>query len=147
MPRKSKSHKTDAVMRLITGGAGVTNPIIDEEFKEDVINPRLSLDERSEKNANIEKYRKNAVEIDVAAELVSELLPKAMRRFNCCECPLCFADAMAEALEQVPRIKIRLRQDKDIKKADVLKRRSRREVLPVIIRLVIGRRKLEKHSY
>jgi hypothetical protein len=134
-------------MRLITGGAGgVVNPLIDEGFKEEVINPRLSPEERAQKNAGIEKYRKSSVEIDIAAELVSELLPKAMKRFNCCSCPLCFADAMADALEAVPRIKVKLRGEKDIKKADALKRKSRREILLIVIRQVIHRRGRDAHD-
>ncbi|MCL2053610.1 MAG: hypothetical protein FWG90_04090 [Oscillospiraceae bacterium] len=142
---KTKTHKTEAVMRLIMGGAdSAVNPMIDEEFKEEVITPRLSPEERAEKNAEIEKFRKNSVDIDVAAELVSELLPKAMRRFNCCNCPLCFADAMADALDTVPKLKVRLRADNDIKKADALKKKSRRDILLIIIRLVIVRRGLPK---
>ncbi len=140
-----KSNKTDAIMRLIMGDAAL-NPILDDEFKEEVINPRQTVPERAKKNAEIEKYRKSSIEIDVAAELVSELLPKALDRFSCCQCAVCFADAMADALEIVPELKIKVRDDNDLKKADQLKKKNRHTILMLLVKIAIQRRSLPIHS-
>lgn len=140
-----RSNKTDAIMKLITGEAA-SNPILDDEFKDEVITPRQTLPERAKKNAEIERYRKNTIEIDVAAELVSELLPKTLDRFSCCKCAVCFADAMADALDIVPELKIKVRDDKDLKMADQLKKKSRHATLMKLVRIAIQRRSIPIHQ-
>lgn len=142
---KGKSNKTDAIMRLITGESAV-NPILDNDFKEDVIASRQSVPGRAKKNAEIEQFRKNSVVIDVAAELVSEFLPVALKRFNCCQCPICFAEAMADALDAVPERKIKVRDNTDLKKADQLKKKSKHEILTILVRIAIIRRGFPIHS-
>ncbi len=142
---KVKSNKTDAIMRLITGEAAL-NPILDNSFKEDVITGRQSVPERAKKNAEIEKYRKNSIEIDVAAEIVGEHLPRVLKRFNCCMCPSCFAEAMADSLEAVPEIKVRVRDDNDLKKADQFKKKSKHQILMILVRIAITRRGLPIHG-
>lgn len=125
------SHKTDAVMRLITGGSTATNPIIDNEFKQNVIN----------------SMAENEVpEVCISSELVSELLPVALKRFNCCSCDRCYAEAMADSLDAVPYVSCKIAGFNDRKKAADMKNKYRKSVLNEIVRVVIGRRTLPRHT-
>lgn len=130
----SKSNKTDAVMRLLTGKKTAANPILDSNFKEKKITVR-------KKSA-----REGGTQIDIAGELITELLPRVLDRFRCCRCPVCYADAMSEALEKSPVMTININSKDDLKRADDLKHKSRRDILRVLIRIAINRRNMEKHS-
>lgn len=132
--KSSKSNKTDAVMRLLTGKKTAANPILDSDFKVEKITSR----ERSDNSGG--------TEIDIAGELVTELLPRVMNRFNCCKCPVCYAEAMSDTLEKVPTMKIKINGKDDLKRAEALKIQSRREILAVLIRIAIKRRSLKKHE-
>lgn len=120
-------------MRLLTKNKTAANPILDSDFKEKKITVR-------KKSA-----REGGTEIDVAGELVTEYLPKVLDRFRCCRCPVCYAEALSEALENSPVITIKVNGKEDLKRADDLKHKSRRDVLRVLIRLAIKRRNFEKH--
>ena len=135
MPGKSsKSNKTDAVMRLLTGKKTASNPILDSDFKEKKITSR-------KKSA-----REGGTEIDIAGELITEFLPKVLERFRCCRCPVCYAEAMSDALDRAPTMVIKINGKDDLRQAEDLKRKSRREILTILIRIAIKRRKLEKHD-
>ncbi len=94
------THKTDAVMKLLTGKSTATNPIIDNEFKQSVIEMHTNTQKAAEK-AEPKPKQSEATEICVSSELITELLPIALKRFNCCTCDRCFAEAMADALDAV----------------------------------------------
>lgn len=131
--KAAKTNKTDAVMRLLTGKKTASNPILDSSFKVEKITSK------NPKNAN-------GAEIDITGELVSELLPRVLERFNCCQCALCYADAMSEALDKVPTLKIKINDKEDLKRADKMKKDSRRDVLMTLIRLAVIRRRFAKHE-
>lgn len=131
--RSAKSNKTDAVMRLLTGKKTAANPILDSEFKVE----KITL-----KRQNLSK----GTEIDITGELISELLPRVLTRFQCCKCGVCYAEAMTEALEVTPTLKVRIKGKDDIKRAEKMKQQSRREVLFALIRLALRRKKLPRHD-
>ena len=131
----AKSNKTDAVMRLLTGKKPASNPILDSDFKVEKITSRKA-----------DKKRVMGAEIDVAGELVTELLPKVLGRFHCCRCAVCYAEAMTEAMEKAPTMKVRINGKEDVKRADKMKQQSRKEVLLILIRLAIMRKKLPNHE-
>ena len=131
----ARSNKTDAVMRLLTGKKPASNPILDSDFKVDKITSRKP-----------DRKRAMGTEIDVARELVSELLPKVMARFRCCRCAVCYAEAMTEALEMAPTMRVRINGREDLKRADKMKQQSRKEILLILIRLALMRKKLPKHD-
>ncbi len=134
-PANAKSNKTEAVMRLLTGGKKTApNPILDSSFKVERITSK-----------SIRKGA-NGAEIDITGELVTELLPQVLERFNCCRCAVCYAEAMAEAIDAVPTLKIRINGKDDLRRADRMKMQSRREVLCTIIRLAIQRRRFPRHN-
>lgn len=131
--KSSKSNKTDAVMRLLTKKKTTANPILDSNFKEKKITVRKT------------SAREGGTEIDIAGELITELLPRVLDRFRCCRCPVCYADAMSEALEKSPVMTIKINSKDDLKRADDLKHKSRRDILRVLIRIAIKRRSMDKH--
>lgn len=133
--KSAKSNKTEAVMRLLTGGKKTApNPILDSSFKVERITSK-----------SIRKGA-NGAEIDITGELVTELLPQVLERFNCCRCAVCYAEAMAEAIDAVPTLKIRINGKDDLRRADRMKMQSRREVLCTLIRLAIQRRRFPRHN-
>lgn len=133
--KSAKSNKTEAVMRLLTGGKKTApNPILDSSFKVERITSK------SIRNGA------NGAEIDITGELVTELLPQVLERFNCCRCAVCYAEAMAEAIDAVPTLKIRINGKDDLRRADRMKMQSRREVLCTLIRLAIQRRRFPRHN-
>lgn len=134
-PKNAKSNKTEAVMRLLTGGKKTApNPILDSSFKVERITSK-----------SVRKGA-NGAEIDITGELVTELLPQVLERFNCCRCAVCYAEAMAEAIDAVPTLKIRINGKDDLRRADRMKMQSRREVLCTLIRLAIQRRRFPRHK-
>ena len=131
----AKSNKTEAVMRLLTGGKKTApNPILDSSFKVERITSK-----------SVRKGA-NGAEIDITGELVTELLPQVLERFNCCRCAVCYAEAMADAVDAVPTLKIRVNGKDDLRRADRMKMQSRREVLCTLIRLAIQRRRFPRHN-
>ncbi|MGN1135091.1 MAG: hypothetical protein ACI4SF_02620 [Oscillospiraceae bacterium] len=141
------SHKTDAVMKLITGKNTATNPIIDNEFKQSVIEMHSNSQKKTEKAVTeVHEQPSETTEICVSSELITELLPIALKRFNCCTCDRCFAEAMAEALEAVPFLSCKVKTPKDKKKADEMKKKYTRSVTNEMVRIAINRRALPKHK-
>jgi hypothetical protein len=155
------SHKTDAVMKLLTGGNLAVNPMLDNEFKQSVIEMRSSQAAKEEEILPAEpkeitmhsggeeaasRGHGSTPEICVSSELISEILPIALKRFGCCTCGKCFAEAMAEAIDMIPYISVKVKNSGDLKKADEMKRSSRREVMREIVRITIARRKMPKHN-
>lgn len=131
----AKSNKTEAVMRLLTGSKKTApNPILDSSFKVERITSK-----------SVRKGA-NGAEIDITGELVTELLPQVLERFNCCRCAVCYAEAMADAVDAVPTLKIRVNGKDDLRRADRMKMQSRREVLCTLIRLAIQRRRFPRHN-
>ncbi len=59
---------------------------------------------------------------------------------------MCYGEAMADAIEAVPTMKIRINGKDDLKRADRMKMQSRREVICSLIRLAIKRRKFPRHD-
>lgn len=142
------SHKTDAVMKLLTGKSTATNPIIDNEFKQSVIEMHTNTQKTAEK-AEPEQAKQDqheVTEICVSSELITELLPVALKRFNCCTCDRCFAEAMADALDAVPYLSCKVRTPQDKKKADEMKKKYTRSVTNEMVKLAIARRMLPKHN-
>ena len=87
-----------------------------------------------------------AVEIDVTGELITELMPQVLKRFNCCQCPICYADAVAEAGNRVPTIKVKINGKDDMKLVDKMKDQNRKDVMMTLVRLALERKPLPKHE-
>lgn len=129
-----RTNKTDAVMRMLTGRKSAANPILDNGFKQQKITSRST------------RAASEGTEIDITGELVAELLPRVLNRFRCCKCGACYAEAMMEALDTAPTLRVRIKTKEDVKRAEKMKTQSRKEVLSVLIRLALKRKKLPIHS-
>ena len=88
----------------------------------------------------------STVEIDVTGELITELMPQVLQRFNCCQCPICYADAVAEAGNRVPTIKVKINGKEDMKMVDKMKDQHRKDVMMTLVRLALERKPLPKHD-
>ena len=88
----------------------------------------------------------SVVEIDVTGELITELMPQVLQRFNCCQCPICYADAVAEAGNRVPTIKVKINSKEDMKLVDKMKDQHRKDVMMTLVRLALERKPLPKHE-
>jgi hypothetical protein len=131
-----KSSKTTSVMKLITG-KGTVNPVLDEDFKRKVI---VSREKQQNNNG------KNDIVINITAELVSKWMPEALKRFGCCCCELCLAEATVEALERVPSVEVKIRNEKDMKKAEEMKNEYLKTVMMALVQIAVGRKNLKKHE-
>ena len=90
-----KTNKTAPLLRLLTRSetGDITNPIMNEDFKQGVIYVRTM-------EPVIEKPE--AVEINIISELISEWLPQTIKRFNGCDCAVCRAEITVSALNEIP---------------------------------------------
>lgn len=140
----SKTNKTNAVLNLLNRSAAEKNPILDDKFKEQNIIAEQIEQEAKNQTAPRPAYTAG-VEINVISELISELMPAVLKRFNCCTCDLCKAEVSVEALTRLTSVKVTIRTENDMKAAEQLKTRHRRQVIDELIRIVLDRRKLPKH--
>ena len=140
----SKTNKTNAVLNLLNRSAVEKNPILDDKFKEQNIIAE-QIEQEAKKQPAARPAYTAGVEINVISELISELMPAVLKRFNCCTCDLCKAEMSVEALTRLTSVKVTIRTENDMKAAEELKSRHRRQVIDELIRIVLGRRKLPKH--
>ena len=169
-----KSNKTEAVMRLLTGKRVVTNPSLGSNLKEEETAPKNTepqvieqpvaeapkpepqvieqpVAEAPKPEPQIVEQPKpepqpSVVEIDVTGELITELMPQVLQRFNCCQCPICYADAVTEAGNRVPTIKVKINGKEDMKMVDKMKDQHRKDVMMTLVRLALERKPLPKHD-
>lgn len=139
-----KTNKTNAVLNLLNRSAAEKNPILDDKFKEqNIIAEQIEREVKQQPPAR--PAYTSGVEINVISELISELMPAVLKRFNCCTCDLCKAEMSVEALTRLTSVKVTIRTENDMKAAEELKSRHRRQVIDELIRIVLDRRKLPKH--
>lgn len=128
-------------MKLLTGGAQASNPLLDEDFKAEII--------RAQENPEPVKpvpSENGGTEINITSELISQWLPMVMKRFNLCCCDRCCAEATVEAFDTIRPVIVRVRNDADLKRAQKLKADRQQSVLMQIIRIAVERKKLPRHD-
>lgn len=136
-----KTHKTPQLMKLLTGGSRAANPILDEEFKEEII--------RAQKKPQTVKPQKAAdggTEINITSEIIHEWISKVMKRFNVCCCDRCSTEATIEAFDKIKPVIVRVRSDADLKQAQKMKADMLQEILMQLIRIIIARKSLPRHD-
>ena len=136
-----KTHKTPQLMKLLIGGSGVSNPILDENFKEEMIRSK-------EAPAPVKPVpsAEGGTEINITSELISQWLPVVMKRFNVCTCGRCSAEATVEAFDKLRPVIVKVKNDSDLKRAQKLKLDKEQSVLMQLIRIVIPRKSLPRHD-
>ena len=149
------THKTEAVMRLLTGSNIAVNPMLDNEFKQSVIEmhsggkpEHADEDTAREQTIVMEPAPKapEVTEINVTSELITEILPRVLERFKCCTCGKCFAESMTDALSAVDSVSVKVYNQLDLQRAEELKTKNRSAVMNSIVKIAIGRRMLPHHS-
>lgn len=136
-----KTHKTPQLMKLLTGNADITNPFLDENFKAEI----LYAQQHPEPVQPV-KTDDGGTEINISSELISQWVPKVMKRFNVCACERCCAEAMIEAYDYVKPIIVRVKTDADVKKAEQLKSDEQQNVIMQLVRLAVKRKTLPRHD-
>lgn len=168
--KTAKSNKTEAVMRLLTGKKTVANPVLNNNPKENEIEQEKEIPVQSSVPESTPAVQEtvpaevktepvqeeipavqqipslNGTVMDITGELVTELLPNVLERFNCCQCVMCYAEAMSTALERVPPLKIKINGKEDVERAEKMKQQGQGDVMSTLIRLAIERRRLPKHE-
>ena len=96
MARNRKSSKTAHVLKLLTNSSDNVNPIINDGFKEEVI-----LSRASSKASNEQNDESKPVAVNVISELVYEIMPEVLARFNCCTCDVCQAEISIKAMDEL----------------------------------------------
>ncbi|MCI7767724.1 MAG: hypothetical protein MSJ26_07095 [Oscillospiraceae bacterium] len=137
----AKTHKTPQLMKLLTGGSQVSNPILDENFKEEIIRSR-------ENPIPVQPVPSDdgGTEINITSELISQWLPLVMKRFNVCTCGRCTAEATVEAFDKIRPIIVKVKSELDLQRAQEIKLDKEQTVLMQLIRLMIPRKKLPRHD-
>ena len=157
--KKKVSNKTEAVMKLLTGNNLAVNPVLDNEFKQTVIESKNTPAE-AVKAAPAPVPAPEPVappppppppepvetEVCISSELIMEILPSVLDRFQCCKCDKCFAQAMADALDVIPYKSVMVKNSEEMQKAKELKEQMRADVMRGLVRIGIARKGLEKHS-
>lgn len=135
-----RSHKTPQLMKLLTGSNNVSNPLLDEHFKQEII--------KAQKNPEPVQPRQAAggTEINITSELISFWVPKVMERFNICKCDRCNAEMTVEAFDRIKPVIVKVKSDADIKRAEKMKSDRQQEVLMEIIKLAVRRKSLKRHD-
>lgn len=142
MPRKTpKTNKTPQILRLLTKSEESTpeNPIINQEFKDEVIHSRNPAKKAPARENRADKG------INVVAELVTDWLPQTLRRFKCCDCEVCLAEMTVRALNELPPKYVIINGEEDERLAEKIKEECRPEVLKTLVRLAIAAQKNPKH--
>lgn len=150
-----KTNKTAPLLRLITGSDENTieNPIINEEFKEEVIHVRI-MNKKSEKPhvdepsvTNINKAEdKKVVGINVVSELVQEWLGETMKRFKICDCDICKAEMTVSALNKITPKYIYIDSKTDYNEVKRIKENYKNEVIKNLVNIAISRKNLPRHQ-
>lgn len=140
-----RSNKTDSVMKLIMGNRS-PNPIIDKEFKEDIIRPIEEQKTRAAISAAVPEAHSDPTEMNITAELISGWLSPVLERFGCCRCSRCIAEASVTAFERLPVIRVKVQNNDDLEKARRIKEENKSKAIMVLIGIASERRKLPSHK-
>ncbi len=135
------THKTPQLLKLLTGGSAASNPLLDEDFKAEVIRARENPEPVKPVAA-----KDGGTQINITTELVSQWLPKISERFRLCSCPRCQAELTVEALDMIRPVIVRVKSESDLERARKLKADKQQGVLMQLIRLAVSKRDAPKHD-
>ncbi len=127
-------------MQMLTG-MPASNPILDEEFKEEIIKAGEEIEP-----PKVVRDRDGRTQINVTSELVSRWLPKVIERFNICKCERCRAEITIRAMDDIRPIIVKVHSDEDIQRAASLKADRQHMVLMQLIAIAAERRSMPRHD-
>lgn len=148
-----RTNKTAPLLKLIAGkdDNGIENPIINKDFKDEVIHIRAkdSITETVEdNNTNIttKPDTSKVVGINIVSELVQEWINESISRFNICDCDVCRAEITLEALNTLPPKYVYINSKTDYNEVKKIKDKCRAEVIRELVKIAISRRNLPIHK-
>lgn len=140
MSRKRKSSKTAHVLKLLTNSSDNVNPIINDGFKEEVIHSRTTTKADDEPN-----NESRPVAVNVISELVYEIMPDVLSRFNCCTCDVCQAEISIKAMDELGTQYIPIVNDESLQNLNQIKDEKRPIVTRKLVSLAFEYRNMTKH--
>lgn len=140
MSRKRKSSKTAHVLKLLTNSSDNVNPIINDGFKEEVILSRTTSKADSQQNDGTKP-----VAVNVISELVYEIMPEVLARFNCCTCDICQAEISIKAMDELGAQYIPIINEDSLQHLNHIKDEKRPTVTRKLVSLAFKYRDMTKH--
>ena len=140
MSRKRKSSKTAHVLKLLTNSSDNVNPIINDGFKEEVILSRTTSKADSQQNDGAKP-----VAVNVISELVYEIMPEVLARFNCCTCDICQAEISIKAMDELGAQYIPIIDEDSLQHLNHIKDEKRPTVTRKLVSLAFKYRDMTKH--
>lgn len=132
------------------------NPLLNDNFKKEFIDPiensksaaaqNVSPDEKTPPSRQDISDGFKETEINISTELISEWLPSTLKRFKCCTCGRCSAEASAEAFSAIEPVKYIVRSPEDLEKAKELKEQYKRKVMMKLVSIAVARKNLPVHD-
>ncbi len=128
-----KTNKTAHVLKLLTNSdeQGLENPILNEEFKDEVIHKRTPAQKAEPPQKPVEKPA--AIKVNIISELVSENQQAVAERFRCCTCDICMAELTVSVLNELPP-KYAYVRDGSYDEVESLKKKYKAEVVSVLVK-------------
>lgn len=150
---KFKTNITAPVLKLLSNTVvtNVENPLINKEFKEEVIAGRHSssvpLKEPVPAPVAVKKTEPaiQEVTINIISELVRDLLPEAISRFRCCSCDKCRAEMTIQALNSLTPKYVNIKNDADLKKLERIKEENKQLVIKALVPIVLKNKNQPGH--
>lgn len=140
MSRKRKSSKTAHVLKLLTNSSDNVNPIINDGFKEEVIHSRSPVKAGDEQNDE-----SKPVAVNVISELVYEIMPEVLSRFNCCTCDVCQAEIAISAMDELGAQYIPIVNEDSYQHLDHIKEEKRPIVTRKLVSIAFKYKNMTKH--
>lgn len=134
-----KTNKTAHVLKLLTNTEGVVkeNPILNEDFKDEMILNRNSSQKSEQKSEAIENIKpQKTMEVNIVSELIEENLEEILKRFRCCDCEKCKSYISVEALNQIPP-KYALDNGNNAKEIEKIKESYKSNVISVLVKIAL----------
>lgn len=134
-----KTNKTAHVLKLLANTEGVVreNPILNEDFKDEMILNRNSSQKTEVKTESEEnKKTPKRTEVNIVSELIEENLVAILERFRCCDCEKCQSYISVEALNQIPP-KYILDNGQNAEEIQEIKEGYKSNVISVLVKIAL----------
>lgn len=152
-----KSNKTAPLLKMLTKSesGSAQNPIMNEEFKEEMIHARksgisakkMSPEEVREVKVvgTVRPITKTTGGINIVSELVQEWLPETLVRFKCCGCDICRAEMTVAALNAIPPKYVVVESEADFSTVEEMKVKYRPKVIRALVKLALVEKNSPRH--
>ena len=143
---KFKTNITAPVLKLLSNTVvtSLENPLINKEFKEEIIGGRRAAHNAPEPVKKTEPAIQE-VTINIISELVRDLLPEAIARFRCCDCDKCKAEMTIQALNSLTPKYVNIKSDADLKKLEKIKEENKQYVIKALVPIVLKNKNRPGH--